>query len=66
MCHTVIPDGPADPDAITYEAESPDEEALLVAAKKMGFFFHKRRVLGNCGGGGGCFPANLSSLHMSC
>jgi len=42
VCHTVIPDGPAMPDLIKYEAESPDEEALIVAAKKMGFFFHSR------------------------
>lgn len=42
VCHTVIPEGPDQPEAIKYEAESPDEEALIVAAKKMGFFFHTR------------------------
>lgn len=29
-------------DGIKYEAESPDEAALVVAAKAMGFFFFKR------------------------
>mmetsp|Transcript_27779 Transcript_27779/g.60872 ORF Transcript_27779/g.60872 Transcript_27779/m.60872 type:complete len:1284 (+) Transcript_27779:217-4068(+) len=42
ICHTVIPEGPADPTAIKYEAESPDEAALVVAAKALGFFFFKR------------------------
>ncbi len=30
------------PSEIRYEAESPDEAALVVAAKVMGFFFYKR------------------------
>lgn len=34
--------GPEDPDQIEYEAESPDESALVAAAKVFGFFFHKR------------------------
>jgi phospholipid-transporting ATPase len=34
--------GPADPSKIRYEAESPDEAALVVAAKVFGFFFFKR------------------------
>ena len=34
--------GPPDPAAIRYEAESPDEAALVVAAKVFGFFFFKR------------------------
>ncbi|KAK9844803.1 hypothetical protein WJX74_007043 [Apatococcus lobatus] len=42
VCHTAIPDGPDEPDAIKYEAESPDESALVVAAKVMGFFCYKR------------------------
>ncbi|GBF89503.1 phospholipid-transporting ATPase [Raphidocelis subcapitata] len=42
LCHTVIPDGPPDPASIRYEAESPDEAALVVAAKVFGFFFFKR------------------------
>eukprot|EP00798_Chlamydomonas_sp_ICE-L_P016456 gene16456-22676_t len=42
VCHTVVPDGPAVEDEIKYEAESPDEAALVVAAKVMGFFFCKR------------------------
>eukprot|EP00798_Chlamydomonas_sp_ICE-L_P023701 gene23701-9242_t len=42
VCHTVIPDGPPDAKEIKYEAESPDEAALVVAAKVMGFFCFKR------------------------
>ncbi|GLC46232.1 hypothetical protein PLESTM_001843200 [Pleodorina starrii] len=42
VCHTVIPEGPPDPATIKYEAESPDEAALVVAAKVFGFFFHRR------------------------
>ncbi len=34
--------GPQTPEEIKYEAESPDEAALVVGAKVMGFFFHKR------------------------
>jgi hypothetical protein len=36
------PPGPDDPALIRYEAESPDEAALVVAAKVFGFFFFKR------------------------
>ncbi|KAK9864093.1 hypothetical protein WJX84_000818 [Apatococcus fuscideae] len=42
VCHTAIPDGPDDPAHIKFEAESPDESALVVAAKVMGFFCYKR------------------------
>ncbi|GLI58430.1 hypothetical protein VaNZ11_000135 [Volvox africanus] len=42
VCHTVIPDGQPEPATIKYEAESPDEAALVVAAKAFGFFFFKR------------------------
>ncbi len=42
VCHTVIPDGPTTEAEIKYEAESPDEAALVVAAKAFGFFFYKR------------------------
>ena len=35
------PAGPPDPETIKYEAESPDEAALVVAAKVMGFFMCK-------------------------
>ncbi|GMH35862.1 hypothetical protein BSKO_03730 [Bryopsis sp. KO-2023] len=42
VCHTVIPDGERVEDKISYEAESPDEQALVVAAKKFGFFFYYR------------------------
>lgn len=34
--------GPADPAKIKYEAESPDEAALVAAGKVFGFFFYKR------------------------
>ena len=34
--------GPDNPARIKYEAESPDESALVVAAKVMGFFCYKR------------------------
>ena len=34
--------GPADPAKIKYEAESPDEAALVAAGKAFGFFFYKR------------------------
>eukprot|EP00899_Mesostigma_viride_P000711 jgi/Mesvir1/10640/Mv13736-RA.1 len=44
VCHTVIPDGPDDPNQIVYEASSPDESALVTAAKKFGFFFYKRTL----------------------
>ncbi|WIA12055.1 hypothetical protein OEZ85_012134 [Tetradesmus obliquus] len=42
LCHTVIPEGPPIPEQIRYEAESPDEAALVVAAKVFGFFLVKR------------------------
>ena len=35
VCHTVVPEGPAD--NVNYQAESPDEEALVIAAKEMGY-----------------------------
>ena len=34
--------GPTDPAKIKYEAESPDEAALVAAGKVFGFFFYKR------------------------
>lgn len=34
--------GPPDPAKIKYEAESPDEAALVAAGKVFGFFFYKR------------------------
>ena len=34
--------GPEDPTKIKYQAESPDESALVIAAKVFGFFFHRR------------------------
>jgi len=36
------PAGPSIPQEIRYEAESPDEAALVVAAKVFGFFMFKR------------------------
>jgi magnesium-transporting ATPase (P-type) len=38
----VFPTGPTTPQEIRYEAESPDEAALVVAAKVFGFFMFKR------------------------
>ena len=34
--------GPEDPAYIKYQAESPDEAALVAAGTAFGFFFHKR------------------------
>ena len=34
--------GPEDPAYIKYQAESPDEAALVAAGKAFGFFFHRR------------------------
>ena len=42
VCHTVIPEGPPEASNIKYEAESPDEAALVVGAKALGFLFHRR------------------------
>lgn len=42
VCHTAIPEGDPTPEAIRYQAESPDEAAFVVAAKKFGFFFYRR------------------------
>ncbi|EFJ48209.1 hypothetical protein VOLCADRAFT_40206, partial [Volvox carteri f. nagariensis] len=42
VCHTVVSEGQPDPRTIKYEAESPDEAALVVAAKAFGFFFLRR------------------------
>lgn len=39
---TCIPAGPEDPAYIKYQAESPDEAALVAAGKAFGFFFHRR------------------------
>jgi phospholipid-transporting ATPase len=46
VCHTVIPEGEPTPEAIKYQAESPDEAAFVVAAKRFGFFFCKRSGAG--------------------
>ncbi|KAH6556188.1 hypothetical protein KP509_1Z197900 [Ceratopteris richardii] len=42
VCNTVIVEGPADPDAINYLAESPDEAAFVVATKRLGVFLYDR------------------------
>ncbi|QDZ23003.1 phospholipid-transporting ATPase [Chloropicon primus] len=42
VCHTVVPEGEADD--INYQAESPDEEALVLAAKEMGYKCVKRNL----------------------
>ena len=34
--------GPEDPEKIHYQAESPDEAALVAAARGFGFFFFRR------------------------
>ena len=41
-CGLPTPAGPPDPAKIKYEAESPDEAALVAAGKVFGFFFYKR------------------------
>lgn len=46
VCHTVVAEGERTPDEIKYEAESPDESALVVAAKRFGFFFYNRKHTG--------------------
>ena len=53
VCHTVIPERIREidpkkesvppPDAIVYQASSPDEAALVSGAGKLGFYFHTRR-----------------------
>ena len=53
--------GPADPKKIRYEAESPDEAALVVAAKVFGFFFFKRTNTTLVR-----FSPALASLHCLC
>lgn len=42
VCNTVVVEGPADPDAINYLAESPDEASFVVAAKNLGVFLVDR------------------------
>lgn len=42
VCNTVVIEGPADPDAIHYIAESPDEASFVVAAKRLGVFLFDR------------------------
>lgn len=42
ICHVCCCAGPPTPAEIRYEAESPDEAALVVAAKVFGFFMIKR------------------------
>lgn len=46
VCHTVIPEGDSEvikaTHEVKYEAESPDEAALLMAAKQLGLMFFKR------------------------
>ncbi|KAI3727851.1 hypothetical protein L6452_16471 [Arctium lappa] len=42
VCHTAIPEVNEKTGELTYEAESPDENAFLVAAREFGFHFIKR------------------------
>jgi len=40
VCHTVVPEGEGE--SLIYQAESPDEAALVAGAKTLGFVFHSR------------------------
>ncbi|XP_021733270.1 probable phospholipid-transporting ATPase 8 isoform X2 [Chenopodium quinoa] len=42
ICHTAIPDVHEETGQISYEAESPDEAALVISAKELGFEFFRR------------------------
>ncbi|KAL2935900.1 putative phospholipid-transporting ATPase 9 [Bienertia sinuspersici] len=42
ICHTVIPAMDEETEIISYEAESPDEAALVIAARELGFEFYER------------------------
>eukprot|EP00271_Cylindrocystis_brebissonii_P018678 TRINITY_DN5408_c0_g1_i1.p1 TRINITY_DN5408_c0_g1~~TRINITY_DN5408_c0_g1_i1.p1 ORF type:complete len:1233 (-),score=257.63 TRINITY_DN5408_c0_g1_i1:1839-5537(-) len=70
VCHTVVCEGPEEPDTIKYLAESPDEAAFVVAAKRLGYFFHKRqgnavtvRVSGKDAGGEGVQEMRCTVLN---
>ena len=39
VSHTVVPEGEPQPNKVKYQAESPDEGALVSAAKCLGFFY---------------------------
>jgi phospholipid-transporting ATPase len=43
-CQTVVPEKSSSSDKITYQAESPDEGALVFAAQCFGFFFKIRKA----------------------
>ncbi|KAE8732203.1 putative phospholipid-transporting ATPase 11 [Hibiscus syriacus] len=42
ICHTTIPEVDEETGRVSYEAESPDEAALVVAARELGFVFYER------------------------
>lgn len=42
ICHTAIPDVDNESGEISYEAESPDESALVISARELGFQFCER------------------------
>lgn len=42
ICHTAIPEVDNESGEISYEAESPDEAALVIAARELGFEFYER------------------------
>ena len=42
VCHTVVPEG--EKENVNYQAESPDEEALVIAAKELGYKCVKRNL----------------------
>jgi len=42
LCHTVLPSKESGEDTLVYNAQSPDEAALVSAAKNFGYVFKKR------------------------
>ena len=42
LCHTVMPEWTEDGTCLEYQAQSPDENALVSAARNFGFVFTKR------------------------
>uniref|UniRef100_A0A803MXJ7 Phospholipid-transporting ATPase n=1 Tax=Chenopodium quinoa TaxID=63459 RepID=A0A803MXJ7_CHEQI len=42
ICHTVIPVMDEETGSLSYEAESPDEAALVISARELGFEFYER------------------------
>ncbi|KAI6660095.1 phospholipid-transporting ATPase IM isoform X1-like [Oopsacas minuta] len=42
ICHTILPEADGDIDKLSYNAQSPDEEALVTAARNLGIVFAER------------------------